>query len=71
MKEEEFCYRCGEKLIIEELDYIPLYMKLIGGKEYDPKTGERNLTVARVKCPNFTWNIFRPTHRNYTSMKIV
>ncbi len=48
---KEYCKTCGAEVIEEELTYIPWYMKFLGGKEFNSKTGERNI-VTWVHCPN-------------------
>lgn len=50
-KEKTYCSACGAELLEEELDYLPWYMKFMGGKEFDRKTGERNI-VTWKHCPN-------------------
>jgi hypothetical protein len=63
-----FCHRCGKKLIETELPNVPWYLKMLGGKEFNSYTGERNI-ARNFKCPSKEpWWSFA-THTDYTVMR--
>lgn len=54
---KKYCKKCGSRLIKKELGYMPWYMKIIGGKPFNPYSGEKNAVISTY-CPNIKWYNF-------------
>lgn len=64
---ENYCAKCGSKIIKKEYVGIPWYLRFfLNAKRVNPQTGEKNISTNR-KCPNLRW--WNIGHTNVTSCR--
>lgn len=67
-KQKHYCHRCGTELERRITEKVPWYMKMIGGNDFNKKTGKKNV-VEHYYCPNDKepWYSFK-THSSFATM---